>query len=77
MAGSGKISEEEYRRWLTPSEAVALVVGTHSAQQVSENWNSMQAKLPADFWAELLQEKLIDSAAKLPKPFEDSICATG
>jgi D-threo-aldose 1-dehydrogenase len=49
------------------SEAVALVVGVHSAQQISEDWNSMQAKIPEGFWAELLQEKLIDSNAQLPK----------
>src|SRR6201999_2376909 len=49
------------------SEAVALVVGVHSAQQISEDWNSMQAKIPKDFWAELLQEKLIDPNAHLPK----------
>jgi D-threo-aldose 1-dehydrogenase len=49
------------------SEAVALVVGVHSAHQISEDWNSIQAKIPEDFWAELLQEKLIDPSAKLPK----------
>jgi D-threo-aldose 1-dehydrogenase len=49
------------------SEAVALVVGVHSAQQISEDWNSMQAKIPEDFWAELLQEKLIDPNAQVPK----------
>jgi D-threo-aldose 1-dehydrogenase len=49
------------------SEAVALVVGARSAQQISEDWNSMQAKIPEDFWAELLHEKLIDPNARLPK----------
>jgi D-threo-aldose 1-dehydrogenase len=44
-----------------------LVVGVHSAQQISEDWNSMQAKIPQDFWAELVQEKLIDPNAQLPK----------
>jgi D-threo-aldose 1-dehydrogenase len=48
------------------SEAVALVVGAHSGKQVSEDWNSMQAKIPKDFWAELLQERLIDPNAGLP-----------
>src|ERR1700754_3849877 len=48
------------------SEAVALVVGAHSAQQISQDWNSLQAKIPADFWSELRQEKLIDPNAKLP-----------
>ena len=49
------------------SEAVALVVGVHSAQQISEDWNSIQAKIPEDFWVDLLQEKLIDTNARLPK----------
>jgi D-threo-aldose 1-dehydrogenase len=49
------------------SEAVALVVGAHSSRQISEDWNSMQSKIPEGFWAELLQEKLIDSNAQLPK----------
>ena len=48
------------------SEAVALVVGARSAQQISEDWNSIQAKIPEDFWKELLQEKLIDPNAQLP-----------
>ena len=48
------------------SEAVALVVGAHSAEQISQDWNSLQAKIPADFWSELRQEKLIDPNAKLP-----------
>jgi D-threo-aldose 1-dehydrogenase len=49
------------------SEAVALVVGARSAQQISEDWNSLQAKIPEDFWADLLHEKLIDPDAQLPK----------
>src|ERR1700753_732024 len=32
------------------SEAVALVVGARSAQQISEDWNSLQAKIPHQFW---------------------------
>ena len=50
------------------SEAVALVVGARSAQQISEDWNSIQAKIPEDFWKELLQETLIDPNAQLPAP---------
>src|ERR1700761_3430773 len=49
------------------SEAVALGVGAHSAQQISEDWNSLQAKIPHQFWDELVQERLVDSNAKLPK----------
>ena len=48
------------------SEAVALVVGARSAQQISEDYNSMQAKIPANFWAELKQQRLIDSSAEVP-----------
>ncbi len=48
------------------SEAVALVVGARSGEQVQQNWNSMQAKIPADFWAELKHQKLIDPKASTP-----------
>ena len=50
------------------SEAVALVVGAGSAQQIQEDWNSLQAKIPAEFWDELRQEKLIEANAPTPKP---------
>ena len=49
------------------SEAVALVVGAGSAQQIQEDWNSMHAKIPADFWRELRQERLIAPNAPTPK----------
>ena len=49
------------------SEAVALVVGAGSARQIQEDWNSMQAKIPSDFWDELRQEKLIEAHAPTPK----------
>ena len=45
------------------SEAVALVVGARSAQQIQEDWNSMQAKIPTPFWDELRHEKLIEPDA--------------
>ncbi len=48
-------------------EAVALVVGAGSARQIQEDWNSMQARIPADFWHELRQEKLIEANAPTPK----------
>ncbi len=50
------------------SEAVALVVGAGSARQVQENWNSMQAKIPVEFWAELKKERLIEPHAPTPTP---------
>jgi D-threo-aldose 1-dehydrogenase len=48
------------------SEAVALVIGARSDQQILEDYNSMQAKIPVDFWAELKQERLIEANASLP-----------
>lgn len=46
--------------------AVALVVGARSAQQIQEDYNSLKAKIPSDFWAELKQQGLIDPSASLP-----------
>ncbi len=47
-------------------EAVALVVGARSAQQVQENWVALRTKIPAAFWAELRQRELIEPAAPTP-----------
>ncbi len=47
-------------------EAVALVVGARSGAQIQEDWASMQAKIPGDFWAELRQERLIEANAPTP-----------
>ena len=46
--------------------AVALVVGARSAQQIQEDWNSLQAKIPSDFWRDLKQQGLIEKSASLP-----------
>jgi D-threo-aldose 1-dehydrogenase len=46
--------------------AVALVVGARSAQQIQEDWNSLQAKIPSDFWVDLKQQGLIEANASLP-----------
>ncbi len=48
-------------------EAVALVVGAGSPQQIQQDWNSMQAKIPAEFWEQLRQEGLIAPKAPVPK----------
>lgn len=48
------------------SEAVALVVGARSGQQIQQDWNSMQASIPVDFWSELKQEGLIEQNAPTP-----------
>lgn len=49
-----------------PDVAVALVVGARSPQQASENYNSMQAKIPSEFWTALRDQKLIDKNAPVP-----------
>lgn len=46
--------------------AVALIVGARSAQQIQEDYNSLQAKIPSEFWAELKQHGLIEAEAALP-----------
>lgn len=48
------------------AEAVALVVGARSAQQISEDYNSMQAKIPSTFWSELKEQRLIEPDAAVP-----------
>jgi D-threo-aldose 1-dehydrogenase len=48
------------------SEAVALVVGAGSEREVRENWNSMQASIPEEFWKELKQARLIEKDAPTP-----------
>ncbi|AHB47843.1 L-fucose dehydrogenase [Hyphomicrobium nitrativorans NL23] len=49
-----------------PDVAVALVVGASSDQQILEDYNSMQAKIPAEFWEELKSSGLIEQAATTP-----------
>jgi D-threo-aldose 1-dehydrogenase len=49
-----------------PDVAVALVVGASSAEQILQDYNSMHAKVPAEFWADLKTGGLIDPAAAIP-----------
>jgi D-threo-aldose 1-dehydrogenase len=49
-----------------PDVAVALVVGAHSDRQISEDYNSLRARVPAEFWADLKRQALIESDASLP-----------
>jgi D-threo-aldose 1-dehydrogenase len=49
-----------------PDVAVALVVGASSDQQILEDYNSMHAKIPAEFWQELKASGLIEQAAAVP-----------
>jgi D-threo-aldose 1-dehydrogenase len=51
-----------------PDVAVALVVGARSDRQIQEDWNSLQAKIPSEFWAELKQQRLIEADAPLLAP---------
>jgi D-threo-aldose 1-dehydrogenase len=51
--------------------AVALVVGARSGQQILQDWNSLQTKIPKDFWSELKGQKLIEAAATIPGPPRD------
>ena len=49
-----------------PDVAVALVVGGSNGQQILEDYNSMHAKIPADFWQELKASGLIEQGAVVP-----------
>jgi D-threo-aldose 1-dehydrogenase len=46
--------------------AVALLVGARSDRQILEDWNSLQAKIPADLWSELREQRLIEPGAAVP-----------
>jgi D-threo-aldose 1-dehydrogenase len=46
------------------SEAVALVVGARSDQQILEDYNSLQAKIPFEFWQ--VASGLIAEGAAVP-----------
>jgi D-threo-aldose 1-dehydrogenase len=49
-----------------PDVAVALVVGARSDRQIQEDFNSLQARIPSQFWAELKQLRLVETNASLP-----------
>ena len=49
-----------------PDVAAALIVGARSEEQVLADVTSMQATIPADFWAELKKQKLIEQNAPTP-----------
>ena len=49
-----------------PDVAAALVVGVSREQQILEDYTSMQIKIPADFWAELKSQNLIEQNAPTP-----------
>jgi D-threo-aldose 1-dehydrogenase len=49
-----------------PDIAAALVVGASSEQQILADYTSMQTKIPAEFWAELKAQRLIEQNAPVP-----------
>jgi D-threo-aldose 1-dehydrogenase len=49
-----------------PDAAAALVVGESRERQILEDFTSMQNKIPAEFWAELKPERLIEPNAPVP-----------
>jgi D-threo-aldose 1-dehydrogenase len=46
--------------------AVALVVGARSDKQILEDWNSLQAKIPPEFWSDLKRQGLVEADANVP-----------
>ena len=49
-----------------PDVAAALIVGVSREHQILEDYTSMQAKIPAEFWAELKSNNLIEPNAPTP-----------
>jgi D-threo-aldose 1-dehydrogenase len=49
-----------------PDLAAALVVGVSRERQILEDYTSMQTKIPAEFWADLKSQNLIEQNAPTP-----------
>ena len=49
-----------------PDVAAALVVGVSREQQILEDYTSMHTKIPAEFWADLKNQSLIEQNAPTP-----------
>jgi D-threo-aldose 1-dehydrogenase len=49
-----------------PDVAAALVVGASTERQILEDYTSMQTRIPAEFWAELKSQNLIEPDAPTP-----------
>ena len=49
-----------------PDVAAALVVGVSRERQILEDYTSMQTKIPAEFWADLKSQNLIEQNAPTP-----------
>src|SRR6266516_4730073 len=52
---------------VAPDIAAALVVGASSEQQILADYTSMQTRIPAEFWAELKAQNLIEQNAPVPR----------
>jgi D-threo-aldose 1-dehydrogenase len=50
----------------SPDVAAALVVGASSEQQILADYTSMQTRIPAEFWAELKAQQLVEQNAPTP-----------
>ena len=50
-----------------PDVASALVVGCRTEQQILADYTSMQTKIPAEFWADLKAQNLIEQNAPVPQ----------
>jgi D-threo-aldose 1-dehydrogenase len=50
----------------SPDVAAALVVGASSEQQILADYTSMQTRIPAEFWAELKAQQLIEQNVPTP-----------
>jgi D-threo-aldose 1-dehydrogenase len=50
----------------SPDVAAALVVGVSRENQILEDYTSMQTRIPAEFWAELKSQYLIEQNAPTP-----------
>ena len=49
-----------------PDVAAALIVGVSREHQILEDYTSMQTKIPAEFWADLKSQNLIEQNAPIP-----------
>ena len=48
-----------------PDVAAAVICGARTAEQITEDVESMKVKIPQDFWAALKAEKLISEEAPI------------
>jgi D-threo-aldose 1-dehydrogenase len=51
---------------VAPDVAAALVVGVSGERQILEDYTSMLTKIPAEFWADLKSQNLIEQNATIP-----------